>query len=288
MTTTTTKNSVKGHALKADGAAFTQDGERLFPGKTGGWGHGLCECGIICAETDTRKARVEWHRKHKAKAAREASAPAPAKASAKATSSPAKATSSPVKGHALKDNGAAFDGEYARVEEGTTKGRGAALCECGVRSSLNFGSRKARVDWHQIHRARFETPAEAPADTDTFQKEVPYRAAAKHFWPSLGRDGAFIIIGHEFENVTISHVTGAEDRTLTLEGPDKKELKAAAARLVEVWTEADGDEFILYKRNDPTYLELGQTTKDNTFQRKERLLLEGEFFLSYCLSVVEA
>lgn len=280
-TTTTTKNSVKGHALKADGAAFTQDGERLFPGKTGGWGHGLCECGIICAETDTRKARVEWHRKHKAKAAREASAPAPAKA-------PAKATSSPVEGHALKDNGAAFDGEYARVEEGTTKGKGAALCECGVRSSLNFGSRKARVDWHQIHRARFENPAEAPADTDTFQKEVPYRAAAKHFWPSLGRDGAFIIIGHEFENVTISHVTGAEDRTLTLEGPDKKELKAAAARLVEVWTEADGDEFILYKRNDPTYLELGQTTKDNTFQRKERLLLEGEFFLNYCLSVVEA
>src|SRR5699024_7813455 len=88
----TTSTRLKGHALMADGAAFSQDGERLFPGKTGGWGHGRCECGIICAETDTRKARVEWHRKHRAKGARAASAPAPATRAPGKTEAPASGT----------------------------------------------------------------------------------------------------------------------------------------------------------------------------------------------------
>ena len=88
----TTSTRLKGHALMADGAAFSQDGERLFPGKTGGWGHGRCECGIICAETDTRKARVEWHRKHRAKVAREANAPAPAKKAPAKKEAPASGT----------------------------------------------------------------------------------------------------------------------------------------------------------------------------------------------------
>src|SRR5690625_3558312 len=75
----TTSTNGKGHALQGKGAAFSQDGERLFPGKTGGWGHGLCECGQICADTGTAKARKDWHKKHVAKVASEANAPAPAK-----------------------------------------------------------------------------------------------------------------------------------------------------------------------------------------------------------------
>ena len=73
----TTSTHVEGHALQGKGAAFSQDGERLFPGKTGGWGHGLCECGQICADTGTAKARKDWHKKHVAKVAREQSAAEP-------------------------------------------------------------------------------------------------------------------------------------------------------------------------------------------------------------------
>lgn len=91
-TTTTPASRIKGHALKADGAAFTQDGERLFPNTKGGRGDGLCECGIICAETDTRKARVEWHKKHRAKVAREANAPAQAKKAPAKKEAPASGT----------------------------------------------------------------------------------------------------------------------------------------------------------------------------------------------------
>lgn len=60
-----TATRVKGHALKADGAAFNEMGERLYPKTTSGTGSARCECRELSPEFGTRKERVDWHKAHK-------------------------------------------------------------------------------------------------------------------------------------------------------------------------------------------------------------------------------
>lgn len=60
-----TATRVKGHALKADGAAFNEMGERLYPKTTSGTGSARCECRELSPEYGTRKERVDWHKAHK-------------------------------------------------------------------------------------------------------------------------------------------------------------------------------------------------------------------------------
>lgn len=71
-----TKTAIKGHALKADGAAFDENGTRIDPATAGGDGSALCQCGALSPIAISRKARIGWHREHKADAAAEAEAPA--------------------------------------------------------------------------------------------------------------------------------------------------------------------------------------------------------------------
>ena len=67
-----TATRVKGHALKADGAAFNEMGERLYPKTTSGTGSARCECRELSPEYETRKERVDWHKAHKLRHAAEA------------------------------------------------------------------------------------------------------------------------------------------------------------------------------------------------------------------------
>lgn len=67
-----TATRVKGHALKADGAAFNEMGERLYPKTTSGTGSARCECRELSPEYGTRKERVDWHKAHKLRHAGEA------------------------------------------------------------------------------------------------------------------------------------------------------------------------------------------------------------------------
>ena len=67
-----TATRVKGHALKADGAAFNEMGERLYPKTTSGTGSARCECRELSPEYETRKGRVDWHKAHKLRHAGEA------------------------------------------------------------------------------------------------------------------------------------------------------------------------------------------------------------------------
>src|SRR5690625_6110531 len=67
-----TATRVKGHALKADGAAFNEMGERLYPKTTSGTGSARCECRELSPEYGTRKERVDWHKAHKLRHAAEA------------------------------------------------------------------------------------------------------------------------------------------------------------------------------------------------------------------------
>ena len=67
-----TATRVKGHALKADGAAFNELGERLYPKTTSGTGSARCECRELSPEYETRKERVDWHKAHKLRHAGEA------------------------------------------------------------------------------------------------------------------------------------------------------------------------------------------------------------------------
>src|SRR5690625_6502403 len=67
-----TATRVKGHALKADGAAFNEMGERLYPKTTSGTGAARCECRELSPEYGTRKERVDWHKAHKLRHAAEA------------------------------------------------------------------------------------------------------------------------------------------------------------------------------------------------------------------------
>ena len=67
-----TATRVKGHALKADGAAFNEMGERLYPRTTSGTGSARCECRELSPEYGTRKERVDWHKAHKLRHAAEA------------------------------------------------------------------------------------------------------------------------------------------------------------------------------------------------------------------------
>ena len=67
-----TATRVKGHALKADGAAFNEMGERLYPKTTSGTGSARCECRELSPEYETRKERVDWHKAHKLRHAGEA------------------------------------------------------------------------------------------------------------------------------------------------------------------------------------------------------------------------
>src|SRR5699024_5864130 len=67
-----TATRVKGHALKADGAAFNELGERLYPKTTSGTGSARCECRELSPEFGTRKERVDWHKAHKLRHAGEA------------------------------------------------------------------------------------------------------------------------------------------------------------------------------------------------------------------------
>ena len=69
-----TATRVKGHALKADGAAFNEMGERLYPKTTSGTGSARCECRELSPEFGTRKERVDWHKAHKLRHADEAPA----------------------------------------------------------------------------------------------------------------------------------------------------------------------------------------------------------------------
>ena len=69
-----TATRVKGHALKADGAAFNEMGERLYPKTTSGTGSARCECRELSPEFGTRKERIDWHKAHKARHADEAPA----------------------------------------------------------------------------------------------------------------------------------------------------------------------------------------------------------------------
>lgn len=71
-----TKTAIKGHALKADGAAFDADANRIDPDTAGGDGSALCQCGALSPIATSRKARIGWHKEHKADAAAEAEAPA--------------------------------------------------------------------------------------------------------------------------------------------------------------------------------------------------------------------
>src|SRR5699024_1381109 len=56
-----TATRVKGHALKADGAAFNEMGERLYPKTTAGTGSARCECRELSPNHVTRKEPVDWH-----------------------------------------------------------------------------------------------------------------------------------------------------------------------------------------------------------------------------------
>ena len=67
-----TATRVKGHALKADGAAFNEMGERLYTKTTSGTGSARCECRELSPEYETRKERVDWHKAHKLRHAGEA------------------------------------------------------------------------------------------------------------------------------------------------------------------------------------------------------------------------
>ena len=71
-----TKTAIKGHALKADGAAFDENANRIDPDTAGGDGSALCQCGALSPIATSRKARIDWHKEHKADAAAEAEAPA--------------------------------------------------------------------------------------------------------------------------------------------------------------------------------------------------------------------
>ena len=71
-----TKTAIKGHALKADGAAFDENANRIDPSTAGGDGSALCQCGALSPIATSRKARIDWHKEHKADAAAEAEAPA--------------------------------------------------------------------------------------------------------------------------------------------------------------------------------------------------------------------
>ena len=71
-----TKTAIKGHALKADGAAFDENANRIDPDTAGGDGSALCQCGALSPIATSRKARIGWHKEHKADAAAEAEAPA--------------------------------------------------------------------------------------------------------------------------------------------------------------------------------------------------------------------
>lgn len=295
-----TKTTIKGHGLKADGAAFDQDANRIDKSTAGGDGSALCQCGALSPELPSRKKRIEWHRDHKQDAADEALAldldpaldlepveEAPAEEPVEEAPVPVAERlrkDAPkvykITPHTLVENGRPFNSVPHQIEGD----EGAALCSCGARSSLDFYSDESREAWHQIHKAIHETPVRPEPDSGLYRLELPYREAAKHFWPTLGRGGAYLVTEAEFSGVTISSVNRKE-RTITLEGESPEEVVTAAERIREIWKQADGHEFVQFKRGDENYLKLGETTKDNTFERKERLLLEGEFFLYYCLAV---
>lgn len=303
-----TKTTIKGHGLKADGAAFDQDATRIDKSTAGGDGSVLCQCGALSPELPSRKKRIEWHRDHKQDAADEALALdldpdldldlEPVEEAPALDLEPVEEAPVPVAErlrkdapkvykitpHTLVENGRPFNSIGHELEGDT----GAAMCSCGARSSLNFHTDGGRQVWHQIHKVIHETPVRPEPDSGLYRLELPYREAAKHFWPTLGRGGAYLVTEFEFAgSVTVSSVDRRE-RTITLEGESPEEVVTAAERIREVWEQADGHEFMQFKRGDENYLKLGQTTKDNAFERKERLFLEGEFFLFYVLSLVEA
>ncbi len=56
---------VKGHALVAEGAAFSKDGSRVIWNSTSGVGVARCECGATSTAFRTAADRKSWHRKHK-------------------------------------------------------------------------------------------------------------------------------------------------------------------------------------------------------------------------------
>lgn len=63
---------VPGHGLRAEGAAFTDLGERVRSQGTGGVGRARCECGSTSDILGSGLARQRWHRWHKAEAAERA------------------------------------------------------------------------------------------------------------------------------------------------------------------------------------------------------------------------
>ena len=60
----------------------------------------------------------------------------------------------PIRGHALQDEGAAFNGEKhpVRVKWNTVSGIGYGLCQCGARSTITDSSNHRR-EWHKRHKA---------------------------------------------------------------------------------------------------------------------------------------
>jgi hypothetical protein len=69
---TTRVPQLEGHTLLAEGAAFRfLNGSkaayyRAFPGKTGGYGHGICQCGASSFQY-TQTDRKAWHKEHRAR-----------------------------------------------------------------------------------------------------------------------------------------------------------------------------------------------------------------------------
>lgn len=60
-----TSTQLRGHGLRAEGAAFTAAGLRRYPGRGGGPGHAKCACGARSPELPSQGARQRWHRDHK-------------------------------------------------------------------------------------------------------------------------------------------------------------------------------------------------------------------------------
>lgn len=91
------KGTTMKHTLKADGAAFSEDGERFQLDTTGGNGHALCSCGATSGILKSRAARKLWHKGHAANP--EAEAPAEATTPKKekpVTTTKAKETEAPA------------------------------------------------------------------------------------------------------------------------------------------------------------------------------------------------
>lgn len=65
-------NTVAGHGLLNEGAAFDECGCRLQWGTVGGGGRGRCSCGEFSAWLPSAAERKRWHKGHKADVAEEA------------------------------------------------------------------------------------------------------------------------------------------------------------------------------------------------------------------------